>query len=176
MELNRELEKNEGGKGKAGGGILFGVLHELEPVLVRKGNDQVECMRVEINLKQTTILCVSGYGPQLQDSDERKKKFWQYLTDEVKSADKKDIGIIIEMDSNAWAGRKIVPCDPNTQNKNWKYFEEFLKNNKSIIVVNSLPLCDGDITRYRKTTKGKICVGCFSCVPKNSTAYKTDEN
>ena len=121
FELNRELEKNEGGKVKAGGEILFGALHELEPVLVRKGNDKVECMSVEIKVGKNTILCVTGYGPQITDSDDRKIDFWHYITDEVKSADNKDIGIIIEMNSNA--GRKrnnSLRSKPSKQK--WKVF------------------------------------------------------
>ena len=154
FELNRELEKHEGGKGMAGGGILFGALHELQPILVRKGDDKVECMSVEIKSAEKTILFVTGYGPQLIDSDERKIQFWQYLSDEIKRANDKEIGIIIEIDSNAWAGSQIIPSDPNKQNKNGKYFEEFLKRNPHIFVVNSLSLCDGNITRYRKTIRG----------------------
>ena len=42
FELKREIEKKDGGKGLAGGGLAVGALHELNPVLTRIGNDEVE--------------------------------------------------------------------------------------------------------------------------------------
>ena len=59
------------------------------------------------------------------------------------------------MDSNAWAGSNIIPNDPNPQNMNGKMLEAFLNRNPGMIVVNSLPICSGLITRRRKTTKGQ---------------------
>ena len=43
FELRREKAKEEGGKGLSGGGLAVGALHELQPVLVRQGDDDVEC-------------------------------------------------------------------------------------------------------------------------------------
>ena len=48
-----------------------------------------------------------------------------------------------------WAGSDIIPGDPRKQNKNGKMFEEFLKRNPNLTVVNSLPQCKGLITRSR---------------------------
>ena len=59
-------------KNISGGGLAIGVIHDLQPVLLRKGNDDVECLSVEINVGQLQIVCVVGYGPQLGDCDERK--------------------------------------------------------------------------------------------------------
>ena len=43
FELRREREKEEGGTGLEGGGLVFGALHSLRPVLTRQGDDDGEC-------------------------------------------------------------------------------------------------------------------------------------
>ena len=67
-------------------------------------------------------------------------------------ATENSIGIVIQIDSNAWAGDKLIPNDPNKQNSNGKQLEMFLDRNENITIVNSLSLCSGLITRKRITT------------------------
>ena len=59
------------------------------------------------------------------------------------------------MDANVWAGSSLIPGDPNPQNNNGKLFEEFLRRNPNLTVVNKLMLCEGLITRIR-CAKNKI--------------------
>ena len=151
FELRRELAREEGGKGLSGGGLAVGALHELKPVLVRQGDDDVECLTIEVTTGTYKIRCVNGYGPQLGDSQKRKDMFWKYLDREVIEADLEGVGLVIEMDSNCWAGKNIIPKDPNNQNSNGKLLEMFLERNKGIHLVNSLQLCKGLITRKRTT-------------------------
>ena len=47
----------------------------------------------------------------------------------------------------------MLKNDPNPQNHNGKIFADFLKRNPALIVVNSLNLCEGVITRQRTTIK-----------------------
>ena len=101
------------------------------------------------------ILCVVGYGPQIGDSIDRKSQFWEYLEQEVETAREHDFGLIIQIDSNAWAGQHINPKDPNPQNANGKLLQQFLQSNPALTVVNSLQSCEGSITRHRKTTAGE---------------------
>ena len=55
----------------------------------------------------------------------RKDRCWSYLDRE------EGTGLIIEIDSNAWAGLKIIPKDPNIKNKkNGKLLRKFLEQNK----------------------------------------------
>ena len=72
FELRRERAREEGGKGLNGGGLAVGALHDLKPMLVRQGDDDVECLTIEITAGQTKIRCVNGYGPQLGDTREKK--------------------------------------------------------------------------------------------------------
>ena len=151
FELKREKTKEEGGKGLSGGGLAVGALHDLMPVLVRQGNDDVECMTVQVTTGPTTFRCVVGYGPHKDDGPERKHGFWNYLDQEVEDARSQNVGLVIQIDSNAWAGKEIIPNDPNPQNSNGKLLKMFLERNNKITLVNSLQLCQGLITRKRRT-------------------------
>ena len=151
FELRRENTKEEGGKGLNGGGLAVGALHELKPILVRQGNDKVECITIEVTAGTTKLRCVNGYGPQMGDTKERKDMFWDYLDREVVEAEESNVGLVIEIDSNCWAGSALIPNDPNTQNSNGKLLELFLHRNKEICLLNSLSICEGLITRKRMT-------------------------
>ena len=54
------------------------------------------------------------------------------------------------MDSNAKLGPTIIPSDPKQQSENGKLLANILSDN-NLIVVNGQSLCEGSITRYRKT-------------------------
>jgi hypothetical protein len=168
FELRREKEKKEGGKGLQGGGIAVGVLHELKPVLARQGDEDAKCLSVVVQTMAMEILCVIGYGPQLEDKPTRKTKFWNYMDEEVKTATEKNIGLIIQMDSNSWVGNEIIPGDPNPQNGNGILMKQFLDNNPALTVVNDLPCCKGSITRHRTTTisEEKSILDVFIVCPK----------
>ena len=80
---------------------------------------------------------------------EKKILFWDYLDEEVIRASRAGAGFVLHFDGNLWAGENIIPGDPRQQNRNGKLFEEFLGRNPHLSVVNSLPLCEGLITRRR---------------------------
>ena len=96
----------------------------------------------------------SSGGPQLGDKLERKQKFWDYIEREVINAIETGSGFILQMDSNAHLGKDYIKNDPNDQNLNGKLFCEFLERMPHLSVINSLPLCNGTITRMRRTTLG----------------------
>ena len=73
---------------------------------------------------------------------------------EVNEAEKMEQGIVIQSDANAHLGPDKIKGDPNKRNTNGVKFSEFVERNPGIIVVNSLKLCKGLITRSRNTTKG----------------------
>ena len=120
-------------------------------MLIRQGDDEVECMSIELSTVTPRIQCVTGYGPQESDCISCKEKFWDFLDKEVHSAKHEKDGIFIEINSNAWAGNKLIPNDPNIQNNNGKLLEKFLNRNKNTTLVNSLPICEGLIIRKRQT-------------------------
>jgi hypothetical protein len=59
--LRREKTKEDRSKVLNGGGLAIGAFHDLKPVLVRQGNDDVECMTVQLTAGLTTFCCVVGY-------------------------------------------------------------------------------------------------------------------
>ena len=90
-----------------------------------------------------------AYGPQENLSPEKKEAFWNYLDTEVSEAEKNGAGLICHFDGNLWAGSNIIPGDPREQNRNGQLFEQFLRRNPNLSVVNGLPQCKGVITRSR---------------------------
>ena len=100
------------------------------------------------------IRVVTAYGPQLGDKLERKQKFWDYIEREVINAIKTGSGFILQMDSNAHLGKDYIKNDQNDRNLNGKLFCEFLERMPHLSVINSLPLCEGTITRMRRMTLG----------------------
>ena len=144
---------------KEGGGLAIGCLKELKPVFVRKGENDVESLSVEISVQKMKIRCVVAYGPQENDLMIKKENFWNYLDEEVSNAWKDGSGFILQFDGNLWAGNEIIPGDPRSQNYNGKLFQDFLERNQNLSVVNSLPICEGLITRVRskgETTEKSI--------------------
>ena len=145
-ELNR--------KDKSGGGIMIGASKELKSVLIREGDDLTEVLVIEIELETLKIRCINGYGPQSYDDMSKKVKYWEFIQSEVDDAECDGAGILIEMDGNLWIGTNYVKGDPHEQNTNGRLLEDFLKKNKNLTLVNGLDLCEGTITRERKTVKG----------------------
>ena len=128
-------------KDKSGGGLCIGVLKDLHPVWVAQGDDEVECLSVEIWIDDFPVRVVTAYGPQLCDKLERKQKFWDFIEREASSALEKGAGFILQMDSNAHLGKDIIENDPNVQNLNGKLFLEFLERMPHLNIINTLPLC-----------------------------------
>lgn len=141
-------------KNSSGGGLCIGVLKDLHPVWIAQGDDEVECLAVEIWVDNIPVRIVTGYGPQVGDAPDRKVKFWDFIEREAKNAKNVGAAFILQMDSNAHLGNDILINDPNVQNVNGKLFCEFLKRLPHLTVINSLPLCEGSITRMRKTING----------------------
>ena len=132
-----------------GGGLAMGVIRELNPILVRKGNDEVEAISVNIFVRSMSIRCVVAYGCQETSHVEKKNAFWKYIEEEAISAKNAGSGFILHFDGNLWAGPQIIPGDPRPQNNNGKLFQQFLDRNKNLSVVNALSVCEGLITRSR---------------------------
>ena len=141
-------------KNRDGGGLALGCLKSLHPVWVREGDRNVEALSIEIFVRKFKIRCCVAYGPQETDILEKKSQFWEYLYNEVSIAKHSGAGFILHFDGNLWAGNSIIPGDPRPQNRNGKMFQEFLQKNPNLTVVNSLPICEGVITRRRM--KGTI--------------------
>ena len=80
-----------------------------------------------------------------------KNLFWEYFEEEVLRAEQLEMPIIVQPDSNAQLGIKLILDDPNHEpNQNGGLMKQFL-DRTNLIVVNALDICKGVITRTRKT-------------------------
>ena len=143
------LRKNSGG-----GGLAIGAKNDVDPIWLAEGDDSVEVLVIQVKLGDILVRCVGAYGPQENDLVDKKHKFWERLSVEVEAAQENDTAFILQMDGNLWAGKEIIQNDVHEQNQNGKMFQEFLKKYPHLVVVNNLALCEGSITRTRKTTRG----------------------
>ena len=150
-----EREKKTGG-----GGLVIGALEDINPVLVKEGDDECEALTVQVKVNKLEARLVVGYGACESDRQakklditqkERKQILWDYLETEVSEAENKCQGLVIQIDANASLGPEWINDDPNPQTTNGKLFADFLERNPALIVVNSLNICKGLITRCRKT-------------------------
>ena len=79
------------------------------------------------------------------------------------------------MDSNAKLGGQLIHGDPKQQSDNGRLLAEVIEQNE-LIVVNGTNICEGLITRYRKTVTGIekaavldhliVCHGLFESLSK----------
>ena len=130
---------------------MTGVHKNLEPISVGDETED-EVIVVEAKLANKKVRLINAYGPQEDSNEEIRKSFFLKLDEEIKRAKVAGTLICLELDANSKLGPDIVPGDPHPQSRNGKFLENLLYEN-DLIVVNSLDLCDGKITRYRKTTK-----------------------
>ena len=136
-----------------GGGLAVGVNKIFESTFISEGDDDTEVISVLVVIGSIPIRIIVGYGVQENAQKEKKEKFWDHIEKEIVDAEKEEQGVILQMDGNLHAGRELIKEDPNPQNNNGKLFMQFLQRNPSLIVVNSLDICDGTITRKRETEK-----------------------
>ena len=78
------------------------------------------------------VRLICGYRPKEKDGKETKESFWEYLNEETQKAYNDGAAVIIQMDGNLWVGKDIIKKDPNKQNQNGKYFENFLLKNSHL--------------------------------------------
>ena len=112
-------------------------------------DDDTEVLVVEAKFDNTKIRLINGYGPQESDED-NSKAFMSRIDIEVKSAMLAGALICIEMDANSKLGQKIIKGDPRDISKNGKLLKQVVDEN-NLVVVNGTELCDGVLTRQRKT-------------------------
>ena len=100
------------------GGIALGVSKEFESTLIKEGEGEVEALSVKVFLKEIQVRAVTAYGPQENALKDLKDRFWEYLEEEVNSAEFEGEGLMIQMDGNLHAGQDLIKDDPNKQNQN----------------------------------------------------------
>ena len=138
---------------KEGGGVSISAVKELKPCLIRDGRENIEALTVRIHLKKIIISMNTAYGPQEYAKIEKKKEFWNYLSEEAQRAKNDGHGFILQGDWNARLGPEILPSDTKPANSNGKMLSEFVNSNR-LIIVNTLDICKGSTT-WSKIREGK---------------------
>ena len=82
------------------------------------------------------------------------RNFGIFLVREAEKANQAGAGFILQMDSNCHLGNQLIENDPNPRNANGKLVSQFLERLPQLTLINTLSLCEGLITRMRKTTQG----------------------
>ena len=129
---------------------MIGIRKDLKetPVDVSPQDDEVEIIVVEIQLKETTIRFLTGYGPQEDDNDDKINKFYCTLEEQILACEEQNCGLIIEMDCNAKLGKSVIKGDPHQMSNNGKILWDIVRR-RDCTVVNSTEKCKGVITRSR---------------------------
>ena len=133
-----------------GGGTLIASHKSLNPRLVESYEEEFELLVVEIEVKDRTIRVISGYGPQENWPEEKRRPFFVALETEVEKANLAGKSIIIELDANAKLGKKYIPNDPHEISPNGTILATIVER-QGIVVGNGTNICQGTITRTRVT-------------------------
>ena len=134
-------------KAKAGG-TLIAVHSSLNPKLIEVYEDEFELIVVEVELKEKEIRVISGYGPQENWPEEKRRPFFMALETEVEKANLAGKSIFIEMDANAKLGEKYIPNDTHRISSNGTILALIVER-QQLIVGNGQSICQGTITRTR---------------------------
>ena len=162
-----------------GGGTLIASHKSLNPRLIESYEDEFELLVVELELEEKNIRMISGYGPQENWTEEKRRPFFVALETEVEKANLAGKSIIIELDANAKLGKKYIPDDPHDMSPNGAILAEIVER-QDIVVGNGTSICQGTITRTRvtknRTEKSAIDLLMFSNdLNKNLVSLKVDE-
>ena len=139
---------------KKGGGTMCAVQEELNPKLIEEYNDPFELLVVEIEVEQTDIRIITGYGPQENLEEEKRLPFFMALELEVAKAANAGKSVVIELDANSKLGAKYIPGDPHEATPNGKILSQIIER-QDLVVVNGSSKCSGLITRRRRA-KDKV--------------------
>ena len=136
-----------------GGGLLTAVNENLGSTLV--SSTESEILVIQTKIDQTDLRIINAYGPQELDAEkENIFRFWQDLEKEVISAKDQNCGILIQMDANAKVGYEVIRNDPNQLSNNGRVLLELVER-QQLSILNANELCEGVITRHRKTVIGE---------------------
>ena len=137
-----------------GGSILTGVHHKLNPVLISDGScDEIEILVVEGTIQERKCRFINGYGPQESADINKRIQFYARLEEEIIKAKLQNTMICLEFDANAKLGPEIIANDPHDLTPNGELLLGIIVRN-SLVVCNGTRLCEGLLTRTRKTVNG----------------------
>ena len=141
------------------GGTMCAIREELNPKLINVYEDSFELLVVEVNVEKKNICVITGYGPQENWDERRRRSFFIALEAEIVKAEITGKSVIIEMDANSKLGPHYIPNNPHEMSPNGKILSDIIERH-ALVVANGTEQCTGLITRQRSTNKRteKSCI------------------
>ena len=145
------FEKNRKGQG---GGLLTAIDCNLCPLLISTGTNEEEISVTQAQVGKHSIRVINAYGPQETESKGKIFNFWEELEKEIITAKEKNCLVLIQMDANAKIGGGVIANNPHAISENGKLLLDLL-GRQNLRCLNAHKLCQGSITRHRKTINGE---------------------
>jgi hypothetical protein len=120
----------------------------LSPVLV--SSPESEILVVQSKVGNLNVRIINGYGPQEDEKQQVIFNFWQEIEKEIIAAKADNCCVIIQCDANAKLGKTVISSDSHEMSSNGNILWDILVR-QNMFVLNADILCDGIITRQRKT-------------------------
>ena len=115
--------------------------------------DEIEILVVEGTIQERKCRFINGYGPQESADINKRIQFYARLEEEIIKAKLQNTMICLEFDANAKLGPEIIANDPHDLTPNGELLLGIIVRN-SLVVCNGTRLCEGLLTRTRKTVNG----------------------
>ena len=150
VKLDKHFVVFEAIRSKKGGGTAIAIHEDLKPKLIHEYNDEFELLVVEIMTEKESVRIVSGYGPQENLEEEKRRPFFLALETEIEKSELAGVSVIIELDANSKLGKQYIPNDPHGMSPNGVLLSDIIERH-NLIVCNGSSKCSGTITRKRVT-------------------------
>ena len=117
-------------------------------------SSQLEILVVQVRVGEFNLRVINSYGPQEDSNLNEITDFWQKIEAEVINAKVDECLVLLQLDANAKVGHQVIKNDPHSTSGNGQILID-LVTRQNMFIVNSLPLCQGVITRDRETVVGR---------------------
>ena len=98
---------------------MLGIHVDLKPVLVQEYSESCELIVAEVEIGNTRVRVMTGYGPQESWDENERTPFFEALESEIARAELESRSVIISMDANSklcsllrvfWPLAPFPPC------------------------------------------------------------------
>ena len=133
---------------------MLGVHVDLKPMLVKEYSESFELIVVEVEIGNTRVRVMTGYGPQENWEEAERTPFFEALESEVVRAELESKSVIISMDANSKLGSQYIKGDPHVQTSNGRLLAGILDRHALIVTNGLVQKRVGIIIRERTTSNG----------------------
>ena len=138
IKLDKHFVVFEAIRSKKGGGTAIAIHEDLKPKLIQEYSEEFELLVVEIKTAEEPIRIVSGYGPQENWEEEKRRPFFLALETEIEKSELAGVSVIIELDANSKLGKHYIANDPHDMSPNGVLLSAIIERH-NLIVGNGSP-------------------------------------